>query len=129
MFVLAPCRRDGAGDGPVAPGLSAPGRLGRLEKEEWGRLRGNPGNADRNEDGVLTEDELARHLAGYADRRDGQSKKPDKKSRRKKSSSRVASSGTKSYRFVAPRNRLPKGLPDWYAERDLDGDGLAVADC
>jgi hypothetical protein len=31
--------------------------------------------------------------------------------------------GPKSGRFLTPKERLAKGLPDWFAEKDADGDG------
>ena len=31
--------------------------------------------------------------------------------------------GPKSGRFLTPRERLPKGLPDWFREKDVNGDG------
>jgi hypothetical protein len=32
-------------------------------------------------------------------------------------------SGPKSGRFLTPKERLAKGLPEWFAEKDADGDG------
>ena len=32
-------------------------------------------------------------------------------------------SGPKSGRFLTPKERLPKGLPEWFLEKDADGDG------
>jgi Ca2+-binding EF-hand superfamily protein len=29
----------------------------------------------------------------------------------------------KSGRFLTPHERLPKGLPDWFLQKDVDGDG------
>jgi hypothetical protein len=31
--------------------------------------------------------------------------------------------GKKSYRFLTAQERLPTGLPDWFKQKDLDGDG------
>jgi len=32
----------------------------------------------------------------------------------------------KSYRVPSPKERLPEGLPDWFAQRDSDGDGQVM---
>jgi hypothetical protein len=35
----------------------------------------------------------------------------------------------KSYRFLSPQERLPRGLPDWFLRKDADGDGqVAMAE-
>ena len=92
---------------------------GKLEKNEWARLRGNPGASDRNEDGVLTSDEIEDHLAGFATR-----EKDPRMSRRSKSSpSLKKGTAKKTYRFLTAHERLPTGLPDWFIEKDLNEDG------
>ena len=91
---------------------------GRLEKSEWSKLKGNPTASDVDKDGVLTKEELAKHLAGYGSR-----EKDVTKPRKKASRSRSASSDKKSYRFLTPHERLPDGLPVWFAEKDENGDG------
>ncbi len=46
-------------------------RSGRLEREEWSQIRGDPQEIDRNRDGVITLDELAARVASFGERRDG----------------------------------------------------------
>ena len=44
-------------------------RDGRLDRAEWARMHGNPGLADFDRDGLLTVEELARHVVQYGRRR------------------------------------------------------------
>jgi hypothetical protein len=86
---------------------------GRLEKDEWTKMRDEPRGADRDNDGVISFDELLAHLSAVAKRdwkRDGRGKEGE-------------ASAVKSYRSVSPRARLPKGLPDWFLQKDVDQDG------
>lgn len=92
---------------------------GRLEKKEWTKLRGNPGAADKNRDGVLSMDELASHLVSYG-KREKDPTAPRKANRKTKSTKK---STAKTYRFLSPHERLPKGLPAWFTEKDRNGDG------
>ncbi len=109
---------------------------GKLEKEEWSRMRGDPKEADRNKDGIVTLDELTRRLADYSRSRQkgsGSSHSSDSSSRDSSSSDsrrshyhRSRSSDeekSKGYRFLTPTERLPEGLPSWFTQRDADGDG------
>jgi len=41
----------------------------------------------------------------------------------KATSDKSASTAKKSYRFLTPTERLPKGMPDWFIKNDADGDG------
>jgi hypothetical protein len=92
----------------------------RLERSEWKKLKGDPSKADRNKDNVLTLAELTDHLAGYGSREE----KPRPNYRVKREQKRKAKSGVRTtYRFLTPHERLPEGLPDWFAERDTNGDG------
>lgn len=99
---------------------------GRLERDEWGRMRGSWQDADRNRDGVLTLEEIADRLATYSSgaARSGTpgesaggpqaARAPDKQPPR---------------RFLTPTERLPSGLPAWFARADLNGDGqVALAE-
>jgi Ca2+-binding EF-hand superfamily protein len=92
---------------------------GRLDKSEWSRLHGNPIASDRNGDGVLTTEELAEHLAGFAARE----KEPRTQRKSKVSSRAKKRSSRKTYRFLTPHERLPKGMPDWFTEKDMNEDG------
>ena len=35
----------------------------------------------------------------------------------------TTSTGKRSYRVLTPAERLPKGLPDWFTQKDANGDG------
>ncbi|QDU93336.1 EF-hand domain-containing protein [Lignipirellula cremea] len=122
---------------------------GVLEKDEW---RGESANADSNNDSVVTLDELTVRLSNYSKDSGSSSSSSGSSSTtasstsssRPSSSSRSSWSGRssysrssysrsssrdkkdeepKSYRFLAPTERLPSGLPDWFARNDADGDG------
>lgn len=95
---------------------------GRLERSEWSRLKGKPGNSDMNKDGVLTVDELAGHLQGYGSRESNLGDDSTVRSRRVRVSSNRERTG-KSYRALTPHERLPEGLPDWFFEKDENFDG------
>lgn len=92
-------------------------RNGSLEQDEWGKLRADPKDVDRNNDGSITEEELAARFM-----KDGSHH----------GSLDPVSSGQfrsqKSYRFVSPTERLPDGLPEWFAEKDADHDGQVAMD-
>lgn len=95
---------------------------GRLEKSEWKRLRGEPAKSDRNKDGELSMAELTEHLAGYG-RRENSPRPNNERKRTKRRSLGNSSSDKKSYRFRTPHERLPPGLPIWFIENDVNGDG------
>jgi hypothetical protein len=42
---------------------------GRLQRSEWSRMRGNPDLADTDADGLITREEMARHVTDYGRRR------------------------------------------------------------
>ena len=96
-------------------------KSGYLEKDEWGQMRGDPKAADRNKDGVITLEELTARFLDYSRHgRDHDHSKPA-------SPSGTAGSGNdaerKSRRFLTPAERFPEGLPDWFPDRDDNGDG------
>lgn len=91
---------------------------GRLEKNEWTKLKGNPGAADANKDGVLTLEELSNHLQGFGKRERDVTRRAPRRSTRS-----AKNKNGKSYRFLTPQERLPEGLPPWFTERDYDADG------
>ncbi|MBN2476179.1 MAG: hypothetical protein JXB62_16320 [Pirellulales bacterium] len=103
---------------------------GRLERDEWGEVR-DAERADLNHDGVITADELAVRLNEYSRSRSGNrgsdSDRPPGSDRAGPDSG--DSSKRKSYRFLSPIERLPAGLPDWFARKDTNGDGqVAMAE-
>jgi Ca2+-binding EF-hand superfamily protein len=106
---------------------------GVLEAEEYGEMSSFHRGADANGDNVITRDELAVRLANYGSSggssssenssggSGGESKRDD---RRGGSSSSGRSYTTRGpYRPKSATERLPKGLPDWFARNDADGDG------
>jgi Ca2+-binding EF-hand superfamily protein len=99
---------------------------GVLDKEEWSKMRGSPGAADKNGDGKITLDELTARLASYGKRGSSGSRTASNyssgRSRSYGPSSRTTSGG-EVYRFKSPTERLPRGLPDWFARSDTNGDG------
>lgn len=113
-------------------------KSGVLEKNEWEKMKADYHAADVNKDSVITQEELAAKLAGYASTpspttvsstpsgsSSTTSKKWWQKDREGSSSSAtgVKAAEKKTYRFLSPTERLPKGLPDWFARNDADGDG------
>ena len=98
---------------------------GRLEKDEWKDMRGDPQRNDRNNDGVITLDEMTAGLREYSrggSRGRGSSTGDSSRSRGGRSDS-DNSDGRKSYRFIKATERLPDGLPDWFLEKDANEDG------
>ncbi len=125
---------------------------GRLSPEEWENLEGVPASADRDGDGYLTADDLAAYLAQYGARRrirlmpatvDGAIRLPSLLHAGDWDPDSEPGLGGETpawdeppaepdipdeerggaRRFTASSGRLPSGLPRWFIERDLDGDG------
>ncbi len=121
---------------------------GSLEKEEWGEMRGDPAAMDRNRDGRLTLEEYTLGVADYARSRVGGSSGGDRgrgpeggfgggpggpggpaDNAEHSVADASESKGGKPYRYVSPKERLPEGLPSWFAQRDRNGDGqIAMAE-
>jgi hypothetical protein len=106
-----------------------------LEQDEWGEIRGDPKEIDRNRDGRITLDEFTLRVAEYTRSRsrgsdDERSRDDDSDESRDSDDSESTGGATaRSYRFRSPTERLPAGLPGWYAERDKNGDGqVAMAE-
>ena len=85
-------------------------RNGRLEKEEWKGMRGDPAAVDANHDGVITQEELRARLLQFV--KEGGHKPKD-----------AARESSKPPYTIASTPRLPKGLPDWFLKKDADSDG------
>ena len=109
---------------------------GVIDKDEWGGMRGDPAEHDLNKDGHLTLDELIIRLNNY-NRKKNSSEKSSSSSKNYQSrkgddsvSARShAGEDKKPYRALTPLERLPKGLPDWFARDDRNGDGqVAMAE-
>ncbi|MEM6799540.1 MAG: hypothetical protein AAF589_08500 [Planctomycetota bacterium] len=99
-----------------------------LERSEWERMRGDPEKADANGDGVITFEELTGRLEyNYRTRADDDDDRRDDRTRERRRetsrSDRKERDSASSYRFLTAHERLPKGLPSWFVDRDKNGDG------
>lgn len=107
------------------------------EEERSGYRWVNLKEADTNGDNLVSEQELASFLA----RRAGSSESADADSSTRSTSSvtsvsspvqsaRIVGSplrsGQRSFRFLTARERLPEGLPSWFAQKDADADGQVM---
>ncbi|TVS16090.1 MAG: hypothetical protein EA424_14850, partial [Planctomycetaceae bacterium] len=123
---------------------------GRIDQEEMQRSRRGADlmQYDRNRDGVITLDEMEYRYArrrientrtaaagGQGERDQGQ-QGGERRGRGGRDGGREGGEGRgqsngnpspyaalNSYRVVAPVERLPAGLPDWFYRNDADGDG------
>ena len=103
---------------------------GMLQRDEWKDMKTEHQGADTNGDGTITLEELTTRISAYSS--GGASSSPLSSSSgpsgyggrsRKGGSDPAASTAKKSYRFLTPTERLPKGMPDWFIKSDADGDG------
>ncbi|MFN0017173.1 MAG: hypothetical protein ACKVP0_02875 [Pirellulaceae bacterium] len=100
---------------------------GMLQRDEWKEMKTEHQGADSDGDGVITLGELTNRVSAYSS--GGASTTPlsssggSSYSGKKGSGDKVASGPKKSYRFLTPTERLPKGMPDWFIKNDADGDG------
>lgn len=115
---------------------------GVLDKEEWESVRAISKDTDANNDGTVTLDELTAKLGSFGKEEgkpsgssgssgggsasSGGSRDGGGRSSGGSSRSESKSADKKSYRQRTPTERLPKGLPDWFARNDADGDGQVV---
>jgi Ca2+-binding EF-hand superfamily protein len=93
-------------------------RSGVLERDEVGRMSRTWQSADANNDGVITLEEISERLATFSGDGGGSSM-----GRWGSSRSSPSSPEKVAHRFLTPVERLPKGLPTWFARNDADGDG------
>jgi len=109
---------------------------GRLDRQEWTAMRGNPESVDLNGDGQITVNEFARFAASYgAGRRIRLSTRVDTAGPmnpstqqpgavdRDNSVEKADSLGLDRRRNLKFFARLPGSTPAWFVERDADGDG------
>lgn len=92
---------------------------GKLDRDEWpsqGKW-GTFSEANRSGGTSVSLADLIAHLTDYVHRQQLSLDSLDA------GSSETAGSLRKSGRFLLPRERLPKGLPDWFLRKDVDGDG------
>jgi Ca2+-binding EF-hand superfamily protein len=114
---------------------------GQLEEVEWRSMQGTPQLADADGDQVITAAEMTRYVANYGSRRNIRLRTPRPETLFVFSLLRSpedtppaptfsavpppakAQTQRPPPRFFVPPSRLPEGLPKWFLERDLDGDG------
>lgn len=97
---------------------------GALEKDEWGELRGDPNEMDRNHDGKIDREELLARVSSYMNRSpEGERGRDSREGDNRDKKSQEQTSDRKSYRFLSPTERLPEGLPDWFHQFDANKDG------
>jgi Ca2+-binding EF-hand superfamily protein len=113
---------------------------GVFEKDEWSGFRTDPSSADRNRDGKITKDEISVYLSerylggsrsGDSGRDGGRSGWFGRRGSEEQGDGRTAKASSdsqdrRSYRFRSAIERLPEGLPDWYARSDANGDGQVM---
>ncbi|MGE3313612.1 MAG: hypothetical protein AB7O26_00765 [Planctomycetaceae bacterium] len=113
---------------------------GRLEFGEWRQLTGIPPETDADADGSLSVDELTQFVAGYgrsrrlrlvadADPKDAANEPASAEQQAAASPNEKGSDAEKKSasprrdrKFYVNAKRVPQGLPDWFLERDADGD-------
>ncbi len=111
-------------------------RNGTLERDEWSKMANDPGKGDKDGDGVITLDELSARFAeqnrGGSSSAGGSSSGGSSgggsgggRSGSRSSSSRPSSNSSsgRPTRFLTPTERLPEGLPPWWARNDRNADG------
>lgn len=103
---------------------------GMLQRDEWKEMKTEHQGADANSDGVITLGELTNRVSAYSS--GGASTSPSSSGssgyggrsfRKSGDKTALATDTKKSYRFLTPTERLPKGMPDWFIKNDADGDG------
>ena len=105
---------------------------GMLQRDEFKEMKTEHQGADANGDGVITLGELTNRVSGYSSgganasplSGSGSSGYGGKSYKKGGDKDKTGSAdGKKSYRFLTPTERLPKGMPDWFIKNDADGDG------
>jgi Ca2+-binding EF-hand superfamily protein len=104
---------------------------GMLQRDEWKEMKTEHQGADANSDGVITLGELTNRVSAYSSgaksspssSSSGSSSYGSRSYKRSSDKDKAASDTKKSYRFLTPTERLPKGMPDWFVKSDADGDG------
>jgi len=97
---------------------------GKLERNEWDQIRGDPREIDRDGNGVITRDEFMERVSQYVrSRMGGRGGDGDRGGSHRPGGDVEPTRQKRSYRFLAPTERLPEGLPQWFVAHDADGDG------
>ena len=103
---------------------------GKLQPDEMDELIVKP--KDTNGDGAVTVEEIAAQLGGNKSEggektaSSGGGERPRGGRDARSSSSSSSDDARKSFRFLTPKERLPKGTPDWFVDADEDGDGQVL---
>ncbi|MBI3836465.1 MAG: hypothetical protein HY288_00850 [Planctomycetia bacterium] len=120
-------------------------KTGQLESDEWRSMRGQPELADLNHDGVITVEEFAQYCANYGAGRAirlstlpgdvathdrSQDSSPRGDDPRSSDANGTGNSEPSQLSEKPDRRRdtkyfasLPSGVPQWFIQRDADGDG------
>jgi Ca2+-binding EF-hand superfamily protein len=106
---------------------------GQLEKEEWMEMKKDKWAADTNHDGIITLDELTAFMSADSGSGPRQSSNVAVASNSTTpgtatgaATNMMAMGGPGKASFPGRKTateRLPAGLPDWFARNDADGDG------
>lgn len=96
---------------------------GVLDKDEWSTARPDLKAADRNNDGAITGEEMTAWLIDYS-RRGASWERPSHAHSGDSPTASADGSGPRGfYRALTAVERLPDGLPDWFARKDANADG------
>lgn len=107
---------------------------GKIDRDEisQGRWSDDPTVYDQNGDGGLSKRELsiryARRRLAKEEERNSESRNRDRDRERrnireKERESKKENEDEETYRFLTAHERLPKGIPDWFRQKDVDLDG------
>jgi hypothetical protein len=164
VFILLPCERNAAQQPPAVKTTAVPIKVLRyaqalvdkydadgdrkLTADEYREMQGNPEDVDTDQDGAITVDEMARHVARYGQGRrirlmpsaaeylirfrsgldlaagpaEAHSGAAEEIPTGTAEEPEGASKKSSYKRFYVPPARLPAGLPKWFEMRDQDGD-------
>ena len=95
---------------------------GVIEHDEWGSTHTDFQVADKNGDRRVSREEFAAWLASKDRRRGSNGNLALDSSNRTDKQVRIR----RSYRILSSWERLPKGLPEWFTQRDSDRDGQVL---
>lgn len=120
-------------------------RDGVLQKNEWKAMHGKPELMDVNGDGDITVEEITRWVANYGRRKQTGHVTPTDSAAPESSTSsgkvtapaepeappqstsvppgERSADRTKETKYYVSPKRLPAGLPEWFVQKDTDGDG------
>jgi Ca2+-binding EF-hand superfamily protein len=99
---------------------------GVLDRDEWSSTRPDLKAADRNGDGAITCDEMTAWLVEYSQRGSSWQRPSNASSGAAGGSGASPAGGSgprKFYRALTATERLPEGLPEWFARKDANADG------